>query len=176
LSFSSIAILSPGLLGGSLAMAIRQRMPEAKIHVWARREASLEKAVALGIADVASTDAARVAAGSDLIVFCMPVGGMAKVAEKIANVVKPTAIVTDVGSVKAKVHEILAPVFKGKTEFIGSHPMAGSEQAGLDAARADLFDGAVTILTPGEHNHRRPCGFLGSHGLPRGHFIARRSR
>jgi prephenate dehydrogenase len=150
MSFTSIAILSPGLLGGSLALAIRNRLPATEIRVWARREASVEKVRSMGIAHVASTDAAEIAQGADLIVFCMPVGAMAAVAGKIAGVVKPTAIVTDVGSVKAIVEELLAPVFKGKAEFIGSHPMAGSEQAGIEAARADLFDGAVTILTPGK--------------------------
>jgi prephenate dehydrogenase len=148
MSFSSIAILSPGLLGGSLALAIRGKLPAAKIRIWARRQASVEKALEMGIADFASTDAAEVAENADLILFCMPVGAMAEVAAKIASVVKLSAIVTDVGSVKTTVHKLLAPIFKGKAEFIGSHPMAGSEHTGLDAARADLFHGAVTILTP----------------------------
>jgi len=160
MSFSSIAILSPGLLGGSLALAIRQRLPDTKIHIWARRHDSAEKTLAMGIADTASTDAAEVARGADLIVFCMPVGAMAGVAEKIAPVVKPSALITDVGSVKLIVRELLAPIFKGKAEFIGSHPMAGSEQAGLDAARADLFQGAVTILTPSVTNRKESIAAL----------------
>jgi prephenate dehydrogenase len=162
MSFSSIAILSPGLLGGSLALAIRQRLPEAKIHIWARQKESVEKTLAMGLADTASTDAAEVAREADLIVFCMPVGAMAGVAEKIAGVVKPSALITDVGSVKLVVRELLTPIFKGKAEFIGSHPMAGSEQAGLDAARADLFEGAVTILTPGVSNRKESVAALAS--------------
>jgi prephenate dehydrogenase len=148
MSFSTIAILSPGLLGGSLALAIRERLPETKIQVWARREESVARVLAMGIADMASTHASKVARGADLVIFCMPVGAMVPVAKEIAGAVRQGAIITDVGSVKAMVHETLAPVFKDKVEFIGSHPMAGSEQAGLDAARSDLFAGAVTILTP----------------------------
>jgi prephenate dehydrogenase len=162
MSFSSIAIFSPGLLGGSLALAIRERLLGVKIRVWARREESVARVLAMEIADVASTDAAVIAEEADLILFCMPVGAMLKVAEEIADSVKPTAIITDVGSVKAIVMEMLAPVFKGKAEFIGSHPMAGSELTGLDAARADLFDGAVTILTPDPWSRKTAVSALAS--------------
>ncbi len=148
MSLSSIAILSPGLLGGSLALAIRKRMKGTEIRVWARREESARKALDAGIADAASTDAASVAKGAKLIVFCMPIGAMAEVAGRIAGVVEPDALVTDVGSVKQPVAASLGKIFDGRAHFVGSHPMAGSEQAGMDAARADLFEGAVTFVTP----------------------------
>ena len=150
MSFSTIAILSPGLLGGSLALAIRERLRGVEIRVWARREESAEKALAWGMADAASTDAAAIARGADLIVFCMPIGAMPEVARQIAEVVRREALVTDVGSVKQPVVERLGAIFRGRAEFVGSHPMAGSDQAGIEAARGDLFEGAVTILTPGE--------------------------
>ncbi|MGA3170481.1 MAG: prephenate dehydrogenase/arogenate dehydrogenase family protein [Chthoniobacteraceae bacterium] len=150
MSFSSIAILSPGLLGGSLALAIRERMPGAEVRVWARRQESAEKALAARIADAASTDAAGIAKGAGLILFCMPIGAMGEVAEKIAGVVGRDALVTDVGSVKQPVAASLGGIFRGRAEFVGSHPMAGSEQTGLEAARADLFEGAVAFVTPTE--------------------------
>jgi prephenate dehydrogenase len=152
--FSSVAILSPGLLGGSLALAIRERMQGVEIRVWARREESARKVQALGLADAASTDAAAMVKGAEFIVFCMPIGGMTEVAERIVGEVRRDAIVTDVGSVKQPVVERLGRIFRGRAEFVGSHPMAGSEQAGLDAARGDLFEGAVTILTPEEGARR----------------------
>jgi prephenate dehydrogenase len=158
--FSSIAILSPGLLGGSLALAIRERMPGAEIRVWARRPESAQKVLALGMADEASTDAAAIAKGAGLILFCMPIGGMPEVAERIATVVDRDAVVTDVGSVKQPVVERLGKIFKGRAEFVGSHPMAGSEQTGLTAARADLFEGAVTILTPEEATRKETVDAL----------------
>jgi len=154
MTFSSIAILSPGLLGGSLALAIRERMPGAEIRVWARREETVQKVLAMRLAEAASTDAAATADGAGLILFCMPIGGMAAVAERIVGKVRRDALVTDVGSVKQTVVESLGKIFIGKAEFVGSHPMAGSEQTGLDAARADLFEGAVSFVTPEEGTSR----------------------
>ena len=150
MTFSSIAILSPGLLGGSVALAIRRRMPGVEVRIWTRRLESLEKIRSLALANTFSTDAPAIAAGADLILFCMPIGAMAAVAGQIAPVVSPGALITDVGSVKQPVVERLGKIFDGRAQFIGSHPMAGSEQTGIDAARADLFENAVTILTPGE--------------------------
>jgi prephenate dehydrogenase len=160
MTFSSIAILSPGLLGGSLAMAIRRRMPGAEIRVWARREESIEKVRVLGLADEASTDAAAIAKGAGLILFCMPLGAMPEVAQRIVSVVNPDAVITDVGSVKQSVVEKLGAIFSGHAQFIGSHPMAGSEQAGIEAAREDLFEGAVTILTPEDKANKETVATL----------------
>jgi len=137
MSFSSIAILGPGLLGGSLALAIRERMQGVGIRIWARRPQGVQRVEAMGLADVASTDPAAIANGAALIIFCMPIGGMPEVAAQIAGVVDPGALVTDVGSVKQPVVERLGAIFRDRAQFVGSHPMAGSEQAGLDAARGD---------------------------------------
>ena len=143
-----LAILGPGLLGGSLALALKARAPQCRVTVWARREAAAAEAA--GICDLASTDLAAVVRGADTVVLCVPIGAMAALAEQIAPLVEPGALITDVGSVKAPVVEALAPIFEraGRGHFVGSHPMAGSEQAGLSAARADLFEGTVALLTP----------------------------
>ncbi len=159
--FSSIAILSPGLLGGSLALAIRERMKGIEIRVWARREENARKVRDLGLADAASTDVAAMVKGAKLIVFCMPIGGMAEIAGQIVGGVDRDALVTDVGSVKQPVVETLGRIFRGRAEFVGSHPMAGSEKTGLDAARGDLFEGAVTILTPEEGVRKESVEALG---------------
>lgn len=145
-----LAILGPGLLGGSLALAVRERAPGCRVTVWARREAAVEEVRAAGICDLASTDLPAVLKGADTVVLCVPIGAMPWLAEQIAGWIEPDALVTDVGSVKAPVVEALAPIFEkaGRGRFIGSHPMAGSEQAGLAAARADLFEGSVSLLTP----------------------------
>ena len=135
-------------MGASLALALRERQPGVEIRIWARREESLRKVLAMGLADLATTDAADAARGASLIIFCMPIGAMPAVAEQILGTVARDTLVTDVGSVKGPVVQRLGALFRGRAEFIGSHPMAGSEQSGIDAAEADLFDGAVTILTP----------------------------
>jgi len=151
---SSIAILSPGLLGGSLALAARERMPGTEIRIWARREDSVSRVRSMGLADTASTDAAAIARGAEMALFCMPVGAMAEVAGRIVEAVSADAVITDVGSIKQPVVKQLEKIFLGKAQYMGSHPMAGSEQAGLDAARADLFEGALTILTPTDQTPR----------------------
>jgi prephenate dehydrogenase len=155
MTFSKLAIIGPGLLGGSIAMAARGKNPGAHISVWARREEAAADARKRGIADFVSTDLEAVAAGADVIVFCVPIGVMAPIAEKMAGFVSREALITDVGSVKAPVVKSLGRIFSNRARFIGSHPMAGSEQAGIDAARADLFEGAVCIITPEEASPAR---------------------
>ena len=142
---NTLAILGPGLLGGSLALAVRARAPQCRVSLWARRESAVEEVRAAGICDFASTDLAQVVQGAEIIVLCVPIGAMPELAQRLAPLVGPNTLVTDVGSVKAPVVDALAPLFK---RFVGSHPMAGSEQAGLAAARADLFEGTVCLVTP----------------------------
>lgn len=102
----------------------------------------------MGMVHLASTDLAAVVDDADVIVFCVPIGAMPGLAEQIAPMIRPDALVTDVGSVKGPVVETLTSIFKQRGKFVGSHPMAGSEQSGLAAARTNLFDGSVCILTP----------------------------
>ena len=99
--------------------------------------------------DFASTDVCEVVKGADLVILATPVGFMRALTESFVGVLSPDTIVTDVGSVKGSVVAELEPlVAAAGAVFIGSHPMAGSEKTGFDAARADLFDGATCILTP----------------------------
>lgn len=146
--FSKIAIIGPGLMGGSIALALRRKCPEVRIAVWARRDEAVEEVRAAGVADLASSDLAAVVKDAGLVVFCVPIGAMRMLAEQIAPLLAPGTLVTDVGSVKVAVVESLSPVFNQRARFVGSHPMAGSEQTGLSAARAGLFDDAVCIITP----------------------------
>jgi prephenate dehydrogenase len=123
--------------------------------LWARSQESAENA--LRFFSVVSCDAVETARGSDICVLCTPIGAMAPLVEQFAPALSGTAIVTDVGSVKAGVVSRLEALLGGR--FVGSHPMAGSEQSGINAARANLFEGAVCILTPtenspGEHDER----------------------
>jgi prephenate dehydrogenase len=144
-----LAVLGPGLLGGSLLHDARA-LGARELRVWARRGDSLEAVQHAGLADFASTDAAAVAHGADILILCVPVGGMKQLAQILAA--KPpakSAIFTDVGSVKGMVMREVAPVFsRAGLTFIGSHPMAGSERTGFAAARAGLYQNAACILTP----------------------------
>ena len=142
-----LAILGPGLLGGSIALAAR-RAGGFHVAAWARREEAVAQMKARALVDVASTELAVVLEGADLVVLCVPIGVMGALAAQIAPLLSPRTVVTDVGSVKAPVVAELSELLAGRAQFVGSHPMAGSEKTGLEAARADLFDGAACIVTP----------------------------
>ncbi|SRR5581483_2431821 len=162
MNFSKIAILGPGLLGGSIALALRARKADAQIAMWARREDAVVELLREKIADVASTSIDQIVNDAQLVVFCTPIGCMPELAEKIAPLIAPETLVTDVGSVKAPVVDTLAPIFSKRSRFVGSHPMAGSEQSGLAAARADLFENAACILTPDERSDNDAVASIGA--------------
>jgi prephenate dehydrogenase len=152
MSFSRIAIIGPGLLGGSLALAIRERS-DAHIALWARREEAVTDLRSRGLADVVSSGISEVTDGAQLIILCTPVGAMIELAGKIiaAGALASDAIFTDVGSIKGSVVQQMDVLLENSTiSFVGSHPMAGSEQAGIDHAHANLFVDAACILTPSE--------------------------
>lgn len=144
----NIAIFGPGLMGGSLLMALRQRHPGLRLSVWARRQSALDGVMSRGLADFGSLDAAEAARDAGCAVLCLPVERMKNFAKSIADAISPDALVTDVGSVKGAVVAELEEVFSRHANFVGSHPMCGSEEAGLDAARADLYEGATCVITP----------------------------
>jgi prephenate dehydrogenase len=142
-----ITLYGPGLLGGSLALAIQEQFPESKLRLWARRAAAEEGIRARGIEAEFFTDATAAAQGASLIILCTPVETMGDLAKQIALAELPDdCLITDVGSVKALVVNELEPIFGAL--FIGSHPMAGSEKTGIEVARADLFQKAACLLTP----------------------------
>jgi len=118
--------------------------------VWARRPEAAEEAVRRGAADEATTDLAQAVAGADLVVLATPIGAMAGLAAQIRPHLSAGCLVTDVGSVKYPVVRAVSHALAGRARFVGSHPMAGSEQSGIDQARPDLFWEAVCIVTPAE--------------------------
>lgn len=145
---SHIAIFGPGLMGASLLMALRAKAPRTKLSVWARRAEAADEIRQRGLAECASTDAAEAAAGADTVVLCVPVDRMEDVAQSIAAHIGPDTLVTDVGSTKETLVARLEGIFSAGKNFVGSHPMCGSEDSGIGAARADLYEGALCVLCP----------------------------
>jgi prephenate dehydrogenase len=145
-----ISILGPGLLGGSIGLAARQRKVAKRVVMWARRPDAADQAWQLGAADEATNDLAKAVADAELVVLATPIGVMRALVEQMRPALPEGCIVTDVGSVKYPVVTTLSDALAGKARFVGSHPMAGSEQSGIEAARRDLFDNAVCIVTPRE--------------------------
>lgn len=147
--FQKIAIIGVGLLGGSLGLAIKQRKLASKVDGYVRRSASISECEQFRVVDHATRDIKRAVENADLIILCTPLSRMRELSEEMLPALKPGAIVTDVGSVKASVVQELETLFsKATVDFIGSHPMAGGEKMGVAAAKADLFDNAVCIVTP----------------------------
>lgn len=155
ISAPSLALLGPGLLGGSILYDAK-RLGWKDVRVWARRLDAVEGVKKKELATMATTDLQACVAGVDLIVMASPVGTYTELAERIrVSKLSPNVIITDVGSVKLPVVENAGAIFgKAGIPFIGSHPMAGSEAKGLAAARENLFLNATCIITP-EHDATR---------------------
>ena len=158
----SVAILGPGLLGASIALALRERHPATEVRLWGRRPAVVEELRARQVAAVVSTDLRETVCGAQIIVLCTPIGVMTELAQEIAPLLGQDALVTDVGSVKAPVIRQLSPIFAGKARFVGSHPMAGSEKTGHEAASPTLFEGRVCIVTPDNTTDERVMRDVGA--------------
>ncbi|MBK1882460.1 prephenate dehydrogenase/arogenate dehydrogenase family protein [Luteolibacter pohnpeiensis] len=146
--FQKITILGAGVLGGSLALATNRLAHPPAVSLWARRADSVDEALRLGLSH-ATTDLKEAISAAELLVLAVPVGVMPDLVKAAVESGLPdSCLITDVGSVKSTPHESLAPLLAElPNAFIGSHPMAGSEQTGLGAATSDLFEGAACILT-----------------------------
>lgn len=145
--FRCVTIYGPGLLGGSVALAVRDKLPDCELRLWARRQQPLELAQKLGISHT-YTDAREAARGAELIIFATPIGAFEELARLILPAIDRKALVTDVGSVKAYVHRTTGELLTERGRmFIGSHPMAGAEKQGLEHATSTLLQGATVALS-----------------------------
>ncbi len=146
--FGTVAFIGIGLIGSSLARVIRRDGLANRIVACARSDATLEKAMELGLADHVTKDLQEAASGADLIVLCTPIGTCGAIAETIAPVLKPGQIVTDVGSVKQAVIAAVLPHMPEGVAFVPGHPVAGTENSGPESGFDTLFEGRRFIMTP----------------------------
>jgi cyclohexadieny/prephenate dehydrogenase len=146
--FERLALIGVGLIGSSIARAARAQGVVRSIVATARSPATRRRVIELGIADQVVETNAAAAAGADLVIVCIPVGQCGDVAREIAGHLKPGAVVSDVGSVKADVIRDMAPHLPKSVRFVPAHPVAGTEHSGPDAGFAELFIGRWCILTP----------------------------
>ena len=143
-----IAIIGLGLIGSSIAHAVRRANLAADI---AGHDASADvraRAGVLGFCDHIHAEAAAAVQDADLVILCTPVGAYKTIAQQVAPHLKPGAILSDVGSVKSAVIRDVGPFVPKGVHFIPAHPIAGTEFSGPEAGFASLFDGRWTILTP----------------------------
>lgn len=143
-----LAVIGAGLIGSSVARAAREKGLARTVVVTDQDPAVRARVRELGFADAVAETAAEAADDADLIIACVPVGASGAVAAEIAPALKPGAIVSDVGSVKAAVMEFMAPHIPAHAHLVPAHPVAGTEFSGPDAGFAALFEGRWCIVTP----------------------------
>ena len=144
-----LAVIGVGLIGGSTALALKRAGSVERVVGIGRGRANLERALELGVVDEIAADAASGVEGADAVVVAVPVGQFDGVLRAIAPRLDADVLVTDGGSTKQDVIAVARPALGGHwPRFVPAHPIAGAEHSGVDAARADLYDGRNVVLTP----------------------------
>lgn len=151
--FKRITIIGLGLIGGSLALAVKEKKLAKKIVGVSRRKSTIDYAIKKRIADLATLDFKKAVKDSDLVIIATPVFKIAGLAKLIAPFLKKGAIVTDAGSTKRYIVQSIEKAGLEGIDFIGSHPIAGSEKSGIRFADKDLFKNAWCILTKSSHTN-----------------------
>ncbi len=144
----TVGIVGLGQIGGSLAAAIKVHGAPYRVRAWDRRTASLAMGRERGWVDEAAGSAAEAVAGAHLVVLAVPVTAVRRLLAEIAPALDQGQIVTDVGSTKASIVAEAARVLPDGVDFVGGHPVAGTERSGVEAADPRLFDARPCVLTP----------------------------
>lgn len=152
--FHTIGIVGCGLIGCSIAAALKARGFSGLIVGCGRKGSNLQTAIARGFIDIAETDLAKAAGACDLVVVCTPVDQIVDDVRVVAGACRSGTLITDAGSSKQAICGPLSTELSPGAIFIGSHPIAGSEKQGCAHARPDLFENHVCVLTPGAETPR----------------------
>ena len=148
-----IVIFGVGLIGGSVALALKKAGSTAQITGVGRSTESLQTALDLGVIDAASTNVAQAVSDADLILIATPVAQTPVILSAIKPHLGTDTIITDAGSTKSDVLSYASDVLAERaSQFVGGHPIAGAEKSGVTAANADLFRSKNVILTPTTKN------------------------
>jgi prephenate dehydrogenase len=143
-----MAVIGVGLIGGSLARVLRERGEVGEVIGVGRQAPNLQRAVELGVIDRYSHDPCEGVSGADLVFLSTPVCSIASILARIAPFLAPGCVVTDGGSVKEAIVSACEPLMPEGTHFVGGHPIAGTENSGVEASFATLFQGKRCIVTP----------------------------
>ena len=146
--FERVAFIGIGLIGASMALAMKREGLAGSIIACARKATTRKTALKLKIVDEATADYAKAVKGADLVVIATPISTNGPIAKAIKPHLKQGAIVTDVGSVKQEVIAAVAPHSPKGVYFVPGHPLAGTEHSGPEAGFAELFEGRWAVLTP----------------------------
>ncbi len=146
-----IGIVGPGLIGGSVALALKTANIRAKIIGIGHRQTSIDKAISFGAIDEGSLDLKDLK-HCQLVIVATPISLIKSTLDSLEHILTPNAVITDVGSTKRQICRWADKLFKKKIQFVGSHPVAGSEKRGIEFARHDLFLNANCFVTPVRKN------------------------
>jgi prephenate dehydrogenase len=149
-----ICVIGLGLLGGSVSLAARQRFAEATVTGYSHRATTRRKARELAVASVVADDLASAVKRADLVILATPIFTFERYFEALGGLARAGCIVTDVGSTKMLPHRWAEETLGGRVRYVGSHPVAGSEQRGVEFARDDLFAQSRCIVTTTEQSDR----------------------
>ena len=144
----TVAVVGPGLIGGSIGLALRKHDLADKVIGIGRKQMSLRIARRVGAVTNTTIDLAKGVADAELVIVCTPVGQIVDDVLKVAEHCPPGTLITDVGGAKGPIVAALDENMPRDCRFLGGHPLAGSEKAGAANASADLFDGRVALITP----------------------------
>ena len=144
--FKRITIIGLGLIGGSLGLAIRKQGLAKEVTGVSRRRTTIVRALSIGVADKVTLDAGKAVKGSDLIILCAPVLRIIDILKEISGSLDKGSIVTDVGSTKTEIVKKIESRLPEGVNFVGSHPLAGSEKSGVMHSDEGLFKGAYCVL------------------------------
>jgi prephenate dehydrogenase len=156
----TVAIIGVGLIGGSIGTALRQRKLAEQVIGIGRRQESLRAARRVGAVDHTTVDLEKGVTEADLVVICTPVGRIIDDARNAAQHCPEGTLITDTGSTKEKIVTALDEGLSRGCRYLGGHPLAGSEKTGASFAKADLFDGRISILTPTKNTRAEDYDFL----------------
>jgi prephenate dehydrogenase len=145
---TQLTILAPGLLGGSVARAAKDRGIAGRVVIWSRRPETRLKLREQPWCDAVTETPEEAVREASLVVIAAPVDTIVPLAQQIAPHLPPGAVVTDVGSVKGEISRLGQIALGARNAFIGSHPMAGSEKTGWEHSNATLFEGRTCFVTP----------------------------
>tara|TARA_B100000686_G_scaffold355052_1_gene469447 strand:+ start:8552 stop:9430 length:879 start_codon:yes stop_codon:yes gene_type:complete len=151
--FNRVAVIGVGLLGGSLALACKKRGIASTVVGYGRQLERIREAQTIGIVDQATDNLKEAIEGADLVVLCTPVEDIPLKARELSIFLKPKSILTDVGSVKESIVTEIEKIIPAGRYFVGSHPIAGGEQSGFEKSNSDLYQNALSIITPTKNTH-----------------------
>ncbi|MDG1472043.1 MAG: prephenate/arogenate dehydrogenase family protein [Ascidiaceihabitans sp.] len=149
-TYKRVALIGLGLIASSMFWGMKRGGLAGEVTGYARSAATRDTARKIGLCDRVCDSAVEAVEGADLVILCVPVGAMGAVASEIAGALAPGATVTDVGSVKRNVIEVVGPHLPDNVHFIPAHPLAGTEHSGPESGFAELFDNRWCLIVPVE--------------------------